>query len=875
MALLMGALVKRKRGQLMKILIVGGVAAGTKAAAKLKRLNPAADVTILTKGKDISYAGCGLPYYVGGLIPEKEDLIVNTPAKFTALTGAKVLVEREVTALDAQKKELTAHNLRTGVQENYDYDECIIACGASSIVPPLPGVSLPGVFTMRTPQDAIELREYLEQTGAKRAVVAGGGFIGLEVAENLMQKGLAVTVIDMADQIMPGFDKDMADYARRHLESKGIKVRLNTRLEAVLGESKAEGIRVPDGEIKADVVVMSLGIRANTAFLKDTGLEMMPNGTIVVDSQMKTSLEHVWAAGDCVSVVNRITGERTWAPMGSSANMEGRTLAEALCGEDSNFPGVLGTAVVKLPELNGGRTGLNEEAARKAGHDVVSVVSVVDDKAHYYPGASTFIIKLIADKVSRKLLGVQVLGSGAVDKVTDVGVVALTMGATIDQLQNMDMAYAPPFSTAIHPFVTAINVLKNKMDGRVDTFTPIEFMQGKAADYRIIDTALLPKISGAPYVDLTAVNGEVKGLGKEEKLLLVCDKGKRAYLLQNRLRHFGYTNTKVLEGGLTVNQMPKQEGKVTVSAEDIKRVKAWGFLHNKGTDCFNARIITRNGKITAEESQCITEAARLFGSGEIEMTSRLTIEIRGVPYDKIDDLRAFVAEAGLETGGTGSKVRPVVACKGTTCQYGLLDSFDLSQKIHERFYKGYESVKLPHKFKIAVGGCPNNCVKPNLNDLGIVGQRIPQFNAELCRGCKVCQVENNCPVGAAKVVDGMLQIDKDICNNCGRCVTKCPFKAMPDGQYGYRVYIGGRWGKKVAQGRPLDPVFTSEEEVLSIIEKAILLFREQGKTGERFSDTIERLGFENVQQQLLSDDILSRKDEIIGAKLHLVGGATC
>ena len=257
------------------------------------------------------------------------------------------------------------------------------------------------------------------------------------------------------------------------------------------------------------------------------------------------------------------------------------------------------------------------------------------------------------------------------------------------------------------------------------------------------------------------------------------------------------------------------------------------------------------------------------------MTSRLTIEIRGVPYDKIDDLRAFVAEAGLETGGTGSKVRPVVACKGTTCQYGLLDSFDLSQKIHERFYKGYESVKLPHKFKIAVGGCPNNCVKPNLNDLGIVGQRIPQFNADLCRGCKVCQVENNCPVGAAKVVDGMLQIDKDICNNCGRCVTKCPFKAMPDGQYGYRVYIGGRWGKKVAQGQPLDPVFTSEEEVLSIIEKAILLFREQGKTGERFSDTIERLGFENVQQQLLSDDILSRKDEIIGAKLHLVGGATC
>lgn len=859
----------------MKVLVIGGVAAGTKTAAKIKRMDPAAEVTILTKGKDISYAGCGLPYYVGGLIPEKEQLIVNTPAKFTALTGAKVLVEREVTSLDAAAKQVVAKNLRTGTEETYTYDECVIACGASSIVPPLQGVSLPGVFTMRTPDDAIELREYLEQTGAKRAVVAGGGFIGLEAAENMAEKGLSVTVIDMADQIMPGFDKDMADYAKRHLEKKGIKVLLNTRLEAVLGDSKAEGIKIPDGELKADVVVMSLGIRPNTAFLRDTGLEMAKNGTILVDKQMRTNLEHVYAAGDCACVYNRMTEQRAWSPMGSAANMEGRTLAESMYGTESSFEGTLGTAVVKLPGLNGGRTGLSEQAAMDAGYDVVSAVAVVDDKAHYYPGADLFIIKLIADRKSNKLLGVQVLGAGAVDKITDIGVVALTMGATLDQLSNMDMAYAPPFSTAIHPFVTTLNVLKNKMEGRLDSFTPWEFMQGKAEEYRIIDAALQPKIAGAQYVDLTQVNGEIKGIAKDEKVLLVCDKGKRAYLLQNRMRFYGYTNTKVLEGGLTVNVMPKQSGQVTVSAEDIKRVKAWGFLHNKGTDNFNARIITRNGKITAEESQCITEAAERFGNGEIAMTSRLTIEIQGVPYDKIDDLRAFVEEAGLETGGTGSKVRPVVSCKGTTCQYGLIDTFDLSNKIHERFFKGYADVKLPHKFKIAVGGCPNNCVKPNLNDLGIVGQRIPGFKADLCRGCKVCQVENACPVKAAKVVDGVLQIDKNICNNCGRCVGTCPFKAMPDGDYGYRVYIGGRWGKKFAHGRPLDPVFTSEEEVMQIIEKAILLFREQGETGERFSDTIERLGFENVQKQLLGNELLERKEQIIGAKLHLVGGATC
>ena len=440
----------------MKVLVIGGVAAGTKTAAKIKRMDPAAEVTILTKGKDISYAGCGLPYYVGGLIPEKEQLIVNTPAKFTALTGAKVLVEREVTSLDAAAKQVVAKNLRTGTEETYTYDECVIACGASSIVPPLQGVSLPGVFTMRTPEDAIELREYLEQTGAKRAVVAGGGFIGLEAAENMAEKGLSVTVIDMADQIMPGFDKDMADYAKRHLEKKGIKVLLNTRLEAVLGDSKAEGIKIPDGELKADVVVMSLGIRPNTAFLRDTGLEMAKNGTILVDKQMRTNLEHVYAAGDCACVYNRMTEQRAWSPMGSAANMEGRTLAQVLTGTQKTYPGVLGTGVVKLPGLNIGRTGLTEEQAKEAGYDVITTTVPTDDKAHYYPDASFFITKLIADRTTRKLLGVQVFGPGEVDKMVDIAVMGINMGAVLEDFENADFAYAPPFSTAIHPFVQAV-----------------------------------------------------------------------------------------------------------------------------------------------------------------------------------------------------------------------------------------------------------------------------------------------------------------------------------------------------------------------------------------------------------------------------------
>lgn len=316
-------------------------------------------------------------------------------------------------------------------------------------------------------------------------------------------------------------------------------------------------------------------------------------------------------------------------------------------------------------------------------------------------------------------------------------------------------------------------------------------------------------------------------------------------------------------------------GNLTVSAADEKRVKALGFLRNKGTDNFSGRIITVNGKITAAQNKCISEAAELFGNGIVTFTTRLTVEVQGIPYDKIDDFRAYIAKEGLVTGGTGSRVRPIVSCKGTTCQYGLIDTFGISEEIHEKFYNGYYDVKLPHKFKIGVGGCPNNCIKPDLNDLGVVGQLIPNFDEDFCNGCRKCPVEDICPMDAAKVVDGVLHIDRDECNNCGRCVGKCHFDAIEDGKVGYKIYLGGRWGKRVGRGIPLSKIFSTKEEVMEVIEKAILLYREQGKTGERFGATIERLGFDNVEAQLLSNDILDRKQEILEANLHTTGGATC
>ena len=852
----------------MNIVVIGGVAAGTKAAAKLLRQDRTAQVTVYTKSTDISYAGCGLPYYVGGDIETRDELIVNTPERYMGLTGAQVKTGMEATKVDPSAKTVTFAN-----GEVVSYDKLVIATGAAPFVPNVPGKDLPGVFTMRTPDDAIGLRSYVDENKCRSAVVVGAGFIGLEIAENLLKKGLKVTVVDMASQVMPNlFDAEVADYIRRQLQAKGIRVVTGAGLEMVLGGEKATGIRTAVGGFEGDVVVMAIGVRPATAFLNDSGVEMF-KGTIVVDKFQKTNLPDIYAVGDCAMVYNRLTGKGQWSAMGSTANITGRLLAKNLTGEAAPYGGCLGTGVVRLADgLNAGRTGLTEEQAKAAGFDAVTVTCVTDDKAHYYPDAASFVTKLIADRESHKLLGIQVLGGGSVDKMVDIAVAGISMGARVEDFDTMDFAYAPPFSTAIHPFVQACYILENKLEGRYESMTPAEYLAGKAKGYKIIDVSPAPAIPGAKWVDLGKVNGPIEGLDKDAKLLLVCAKGKRGYFLQNRLKAFGYTNTRALEGGLFVNNVKVSFEGGKLPPEEIKRVKALGCLQDKRyPDVFNVRVITRNGKITTEEHKAVAEAAEKFGSGEVTMTTRLTLEIQGVKHENIQPLIDFLGGHGLLTGGTGSLVRPVVACKGTTCQYGLLDSFGLSNRIHEKFYIGYHGVTLPHKFKIAVGGCPNNCVKPDLNDLGIVGQRVPMIDYSKCRGCKVCQVEKNCPIQVAQMVDGKIHIDPNACNNCGRCKGRCPFGALEEYQEGYKILIGGRWGKKVAHGIPLTRIFTSEDEVMDVIEKAILLFRDEGISGERFADTVARLGFDSVNEKLLSDSI----DKEAVLKKTVKGGATC
>ena len=539
----------------MKVLVLGGVAAGTKVAAKLMREDRSNEVIVLNKGKNISYAGCGLPYYVGHVIEDKEQLIVNTPEKYEKLTGVKVYTETEAVQVKPDEKKVIAKNVATGEEAVYDYDKLVIAVGASPVKPPIDGVDLENVFFVRTPEDAINIRSIVDTGSVKRAVVVGAGYIGLEIAENLKLQGIRPFVLDMAPQVLaPGFDKEMADYVEGKLVESGIPVVTGVQVTGIEGAGKVEKVLTSKKAYKADLVVMSAGIRPNTAFLADTGIEMF-KGTILTDEFGQTNVADIYAAGDCAMVHNAITGKAAWSPMGSTANIAGRVIAQNIMGKGLKYRGVLGTAVCKLPEFNVGRTGLTEAQAKQEGFNPISVITVVDDKAHYYAGASTFTIKMIADKETLRLLGVQVIGSGAVDKIIDIAVTGMMMKATLTDLADMDLAYAPPFSTAIHPFEHTLNVLMNKIQGNFDTFTPAEYSAGAAEGYRVVDGCLKPSIEGAPYVELTEVNGPIEGLDPEEKLLLVCNKGKRAYLLQNRLKYYGYTNTKVLEAGISFNEV--------------------------------------------------------------------------------------------------------------------------------------------------------------------------------------------------------------------------------------------------------------------------------------------------------------------------------
>ncbi len=307
---------------------------------------------------------------------------------------------------------------------------------------------------------------------------------------------------------------------------------------------------------------------------------------------------------------------------------------------------------------------------------------------------------------------------------------------------------------------------------------------------------------------------------------------------------------------------------LNLTPEEKKALKGRGYILCRDGEHFIARIITRDGTMSAEELAKAGEAARKFGNGNVAFTVRMTMEVQGLTYENIEPFDKFIAEAGLYTGGTGARVRPVVPCKGTVCIHGLIDTQALAREIHERFYRGWYDVKLPHKFKIGVGGCPNNCIKPGLNDFGIMGQRVPAYNSADCKKCKKCSVAAVCPIQNAKLDEnGVMQIDRDICTHCGKCVGACRFGCVTEETAGYRIIVGGLWGKRQRLGTVVDGIFT-KDEVMEMIERSLLLFREQGKTGERFGRFIDRIGADNFVAQLKAGDVMERKEAILAADLH-------
>lgn len=537
----------------MNVLVIGGVAAGTKTAAKLKRENRDFNVTLITKGENISYAGCGLPYYVGGVIEDKSDLIVNTPKSFSELTQVEVKTSVEALEIDRDKKIVKAFDIQNKEEIIFNYDKLVIATGADPIKPPIEGIDLEGVYYMRTPDDAIAVREVVETNNVKRAVVVGGGFIGLEVAENLHEMGVKTTLVEAMDHIMPGFDDEVSSYVENELIENGIMVLTGERLTSIEGDEKVSKVRTDKRAMKADMIVMSVGIRANSNIAETCGLELEANKTIKVNEYMQTNDENIYAVGDCVTVKNILSGMPAWSPMGSSANKEGRCLAKTLAGKKTEFNGVLGTGIVKLLNLNAARTGLTEKEALNLGYNVESVLVPIDDKAHYYPDSKMIIIKLISDKDNKKVLGAQVFGEGNVDKHIDVISTAITFNATTNDLPNLDLAYAPPFSTAIHPVGHAANVLLNKIDGDVKTLRYEEFLNNQES-YKLADVNKTPQLEGVTYIDLAQLNGKIDGFELDDKILLVCARGKRAYLAYNRMKHFEYKDVQVLEGGLALNK---------------------------------------------------------------------------------------------------------------------------------------------------------------------------------------------------------------------------------------------------------------------------------------------------------------------------------
>lgn len=549
----------------MRVVIIGGVAAGPKTAAKIVRENPDAQVTLLEKGRFVSYAGCGLPYYVSGVVKQQKDLmstpvgVVRDAAFFQKVKNVKVLTETEALEIDRAGRRVRAR--RNGEAEGFwlEYDKLVLATGAEPVIPAIPNASLENISTLHTLPDAERIKALVAQAKAREVVVVGGGLIGVETVEALFEYDCQVTLVEMMPQILRMLDWEMARMVERHLEMNGVNVLTNTKVAAFEGDGRVSGVMTSQGRLPADLVVLGIGVRPNVALAREAGLEIGLTGGIKVDEAMRTSDPAIYAAGDCVESTDLVTGKPCYVPMGSTANKQGRVAAINICGGQDRFPGVLGSTVCKVFDFCVARTGLTEAAARQHGYKVVTVLVPDADQPHYMPHARRIVIKLVVDERTRKLLGAQAVGPGAGDKRMDVAAMAITAGMTVDQLSKADLCYAPPYSPALDNIITAAHVARNKLDGLVSGITPMEVKARLDAgddflflDVRTPDEYKRERLPGSTLLPLGELRSRLGELPRDREIITYCQLSLRGYEAARILQGAGFPRVRVMDGGIAV-----------------------------------------------------------------------------------------------------------------------------------------------------------------------------------------------------------------------------------------------------------------------------------------------------------------------------------
>lgn len=546
----------------MRIVIIGGVAGGMSAATRARRMNESAEIVVLERGGYISFANCGLPYYLGGQIKQQEKLLVTTPDKVLRRYNIDARVYHEVTRIDRNAREVTVRDLKAQTSYTLAYDKLIIATGATAIVPPIEYVRAPNVFLLRSMEDTLAVHDWMKKHQPKSVAVVGAGFIGLEMAEAMRDRGLDVTVIEKAPHALPPVDVEMASAVHEELGRHGVRLITGTGLAALAadGDRVSAVILEDERRIPTDMVLLSIGVRPNTKLAADAGLEIGSTGGILTDNVQRTSDPDIYAVGDAVQVMHGVTDQPARIPLAGPANRQGRTAGEhAAAGSAPAGAKVLGTAIVKVFDLTVATTGLSERDARRQGYDIETAYVIPGHHAGYYPGAQPMRLKLVYHRPTGRILGAQVTGSEGVDKRIDVIATAIHFHGTVDDLAGLDLAYAPPYGSAKDPVHMAGFVAQNQQRGISEGLTPLQIEGKTLIDVRSAGEFAAGTLPGARNIPLDELRERIGEIDRNEPAVLFCEVGQRGYVAQRILQQQGYRYIHNLKGGYTMAKTNAKE----------------------------------------------------------------------------------------------------------------------------------------------------------------------------------------------------------------------------------------------------------------------------------------------------------------------------